>query len=327
MGSTFYAALLEQAIATYERDSALRSLLERNAHHSRIGLRLLGAAHFRALRGQAPDIARHYPSTGGDGDALAAWIAIDADVREHERAYIELLARPVQTNEVARALPVLASMLAISNETRLPLRVFEIGSSAGLLLNFDRYRYTGANWAWGDPASRLELTNATVIGRPHHLDAPLRVIERRGCDIHPLNVANAADADTLLSFVWPDQTQRFQRLRAALEIGRAHPPAIDAADGIEWVQTTAQPRLGAVTAVMHTVIMEHLPQDVRERLRAAIRRMGEAASPQAPFAWARMEAAGGAYETAVTLWPERQEIFIARSDGHAQGLQWSLHAA
>ncbi len=327
MGSRFYSEILELTVAAYERDAVLRSLLERNAHYSRIGLRLLGAAHFRALRGVAPEIARHYPSTGGDGDAQAAWRAIEVDLHENERAYAGLLPRPVQTNEVARALPVLASMLAIAHETRLPLRVFEIGSSAGLLLNFDRYRYTGEHWGWGNTASPLELKNATVIGMPRHLDAPLRVTERRGCDIHPLNVTNTADADTLLSFVWPDQTERFQRLRAALEIGRAHPPAIDAADGIQWLQTAAQPKFATTTVVMHTVITEHMQQDMRERLRAAIRRMGEEATTQAPFAWARMEPAAGTYETAVTLWPARQEIFIARSDGHAQGLQWSLHAA
>jgi hypothetical protein len=327
MGSAFYGALLEHAVAAYERDAGIRSLLERNAHHSRIGLRFLGAVHYRALRGEAPKIARHFPSTAGNCDAEAAWSAIEEDVQKNERAYVELLPRPVQTNEVARAMPVLASMLAIAHETQMPLRIFEIGSSAGLLLNFDRYRYTGDRWSWGDPASPLELTNATVFGTPQYLDAHLRVIERRGCDIHPLNVADDADADTLLSFVWPDQTARFRRLRAALDIARTHPPVIDAADGIDWIQAVARPKTGTATVVMHTVIMEHLPSDIRERLRAAIRQTGETAAQQSPFAWARMEAAAGAYETVVTLWPARREMLIARSDGHAQGLQWSVRAA
>lgn len=327
MGSPFYAGLLKLAVAAYHSHSALRSLLERNAHLSRIGLRLLAAAHYRALRGDAPMISAHFPSTGGDGKIPDAWAAIEADVHAHEREYVELLARPVQTNEVARALPVLASMLTIAGETQMPVRVFEIGSSAGLLLNFDRYRYSGGGWTWGDPSSPLELKNTAKVGLPQHLDANLRVIERRGCDIHPLHAANPADADTLLSFVWPDQTARFQRLRAALEVARAYPPAIDAADGIDWIQNIAQPRYGAATVVVHTVIMEHMPPDIRERLRSVIRRIGEWATPQAPFAYARMEPAGGAYETVVTLWPMRQEIVIARSDGHAQALEWNVHAA
>jgi hypothetical protein len=327
MGSPFYAALLKLAGAAYDRDSALRSLLERNAHQSRIGLRLLGAAHYRALRGHAPQIAAHFSSTGGDGDATAAWSAIETDVHQHERVYVELLARPVQTNEVARALPILGSVLTVAGETQMPVRVFEIGSSAGLLLNFDRYRYNGDGWTWGDPNSPLQLKNTTKSGLPEHLDANLRVIERRGCDIHPLHATNPADGDTLLSFVWPDQTARFERLRTALEIARAHSPAVDAADGIEWIQNVGQPRFGAATVVMHTVITEHMPPDIRERLRSVIRRLGEWATPQAPFAYARMEPGGGAYETVVTLWPTREELLIARSDGHAQGLEWNLRVA
>lgn len=327
MGSAFYGALLDCAARAFAEDAELRSLLERNAHRSRVGLRLAGAAHFRALRGEAPAIAAHFGSTGGDNDPHAAWAAIQEDVRAHERTYAELLARPVQTNEVARSLPILASMLTISHATRMPLRVFEIGSSAGLILNFDRYRYAGDQWAWGDPDAALKLTNATIEGAPQHLDADLDVLERRGCDVHPLDAADPVDAATLLGFVWPDQTERFARLRTALDIAALHSPQIEAADGIEWLARAVQPKPGAVTVVMHTVITEHMPQDVRERLRARIRRIGEDATVEAPFAWARMEPGAGAYETAVTIWPAREEIFIARSDGHAQALEWSVRVA
>ncbi|HET9096320.1 MAG TPA: DUF2332 family protein, partial [Candidatus Baltobacteraceae bacterium] len=67
MGSAFFGALLERAASAYEVDETLHDLLDRHAHRSRIGLRIGGAAHFRALRRQAPEIAAHYPSTGGDG--------------------------------------------------------------------------------------------------------------------------------------------------------------------------------------------------------------------------------------------------------------------
>src|SRR3954468_23650604 len=44
------------------------------AHH----LRLMGATPRLALAGHAPELAAHYPSTGGDGDADAAWHAFIA---------------------------------------------------------------------------------------------------------------------------------------------------------------------------------------------------------------------------------------------------------
>jgi hypothetical protein len=322
MGSPFFGTLLERAAAGYETDATLHDLLDRHAHRSRIGLRLGGAAHYRALRGLAPEIAAHYPSTGGDGDVDAAWQAIIADVHANVREYDLLFERQVQTNEVARALPVLGAMLSLTHATRLPLRVFEIGSSAGLVLNFDRYRYAGDGWTWGDIASPVKLQNRTASGAPQHLDAPLRVLERRGCDLHPLDPSSDEDAYTLLSFIWPDQRERFQRLRAAIEVARAHPPEIASGDGIAWARNTATPQDGTATVVLHTVITEHMTADVRASLRDAFDALAARATATAPFAWIRMEPGESGYDTLLTQWPGESETLIARSDGHAQNLRW-----
>lgn len=328
MGSPFYGSLLELAARAYNEDPHVRALFDRHAARSRIALRLAGAAHYRALCGDAPAIAAHFESTGGNGDASGAWTAIAADIAENGAIYDGLMERPIQTNEVARAMPVLAAMLAISHATRMPLRIFEIGSSAGLLLNFDRYRYAGASWAWGDPDAKLKLRNAAREGTPQYLDADVDVAERRGCDLHPLSAADPFDANTLLGFVWPDQRERFARLRAALEIARVHPPRIERGDAIEWLERAVQPAAGSVTVVLHTVVTEHLPHEQREALHAAIAAIARRASVESPVAWARMEPGEhGAYETSVTIWPAREEIFLARSDGHAQQIEWSARVS
>lgn len=327
MGSHLYGALCGLAARAYERDSNLRALLDRHTHRSRLVLRLLGAAHFRALQGSALGIARHFPSTGGDGDAEAAWNAILSDVQANTALYDELLARPVQTNEVARAMPVLAAMLAVADVTKLPLRIFELGSSAGLILNFDRYRYSGEGWSWGDAASALHLRNRASDGAPAFLGARLEVASRAACDLHPLDVSKDVDADTLLSFVWPDQNERFERLKAAIEIARAHPVAIEAGDGIDWIARTALPVSGAATVALHTVVTEHMPQHMRQALSATMSQLGGEARADAPFAWVRMEPGRRGYQTVATLWPGEREIEVAVSDGHAQDLRWTATAA
>jgi len=322
MGSPFFGTILQRAAAAYETDPVLRDLLDRHASRSRVGLRLGGAAHFRALRGAAPAIASHYPSTGGDGDADAAWHAVAGDIRAHLAEYDALFERPVQTNEVARAMPLLGAMLMLAHAAPLPLRIFEIGSSAGLLLNFDRYRYYGQGWSWGDSQSPVHLRNLTATGAPLHLDAAMNVIERQGCDLHPLDAANADDADTLLSFIWPDQHERFERLRAAIGVAREHTVHLVQGDGIEWARVAAQPREGAATVVMHTVIAEHMTPDARASLREAIDELAAHASHRAPFAWVRMEPGERGYDTRLTQWPNENETLIATSDGHAQNLRW-----
>ena len=323
MGSPFFGGLLERAAAAYDEDATLRALLDEHAHRSRIGLRLGGAAHFRALRGAAPRVAAHYPSTGGDGDVDAAWSAVLTDIHESTAQYDALLARHVQTNEVARAMPVLAAMLALAHDRKLPLRIFEIGSSAGLLLNFDRYRYAGTDWTWGDPGSPVLLRNRIDEGAPQHLDAQLQVVERRGCDLHPLRAEDEDDADTLLGFIWPDQRERFERLRGAIDLARRHPVDIEAADGTAWARTAALPLEGAATVLLHTVITEHMTAEERASLREAIEELSLSATPGAPFAWIRMEPGERGYDTRLTQWPGEREQLLARSDGHAQNLRFN----
>lgn len=305
MGSAFFGALLERAAGAYENDAALRDLLDRHAHRSRIG----GAAH--------------YPSTGGDCAVDAAWRAVLADVHANVRTYDELLERPVQTNEVARSMPVLGAMLALAHATHLPLRIFEIGSSAGLLLNFDRYYYSGEGWTWGDARSGAHLRNSVDSGAPAHLDAPLEVLERHGCDLNPLDPSTANGACTLLGFIWPDQTERFNRLHAALEIARAHPVEVVRADGITWSRTAASPRDGSAAVLLHAVVTEHLTPSQRESLRETITDLAARAKRARPFAWVRMEAARQGYHTTLTHWPAGEETVIAASDGHAQHLRWN----
>jgi hypothetical protein len=324
MGSRFFGGILRAAAAASEADPILRYVLERHAHQSYIGLRLGGAAHFRALTGAAPDIAAHYPSTGGDGDVDRAWHAIVRDIHAWLDEYDALLERPVQTNEVARAMPVLGAMLAFAERTGRPLRVYEIGSSAGLLLNFDRYHYAGEGWTWGDERSPVHLRNATLSGVPPHLDARLNVIERHGCDLNALDPVR--DAQTLLCFVWPDQHERFERLRAAIDVARDHPIDVCIGDGVSWARDAARPLAGAATVLLHTVTADHMDEGELAALEDTIIDLAQQASAGAPLAWIRMEG-GGPYDTRLTCWPGGGETLIARSDGHAQNIRWSHDGA
>lgn len=327
MRSPLYSSLCESAARAYESNAAVRGLLDANAGRSRLALRLLGAAHVRALRADAPAIARHFPSTGGDGDPDAAWAAIEADIAANRAAYERFLIHHVQTNEVARSMLVLAAMLTVADQTRMPLRIYEIGSSAGLLLHFNRYRYSGEQWSWGDPDSPLHLCNANEGGAPAHLNVPLEIAARRGCDVHPLDVARPDDAETLLGFVWADQIERLERLRSAIDLAREEPITIDRADGPDWIKYVAQPQAGYVCVVLHTVLTEHLTPEQRTALKARIDELGARATRVAPFAWARMEPGESRYETTVTVWPRGDETLIARSDGHAQNISWEAALA
>lgn len=275
-------------------------------------LRLMAAAHRLALSGQAPELAAHYPSTGGQpGPSLVkdfqATVAANADLLAGE------FSRGVQTNEVGRAALLYLGLREIVRRQPAPVELLEIGASAGLNLLFDRYRYVGPNGAWGpeDSPVRTSVPFDDLKG-----DEPLSVMARRGCDRDPVNVCSARDQMVLRSFVWADQRARAERLEAALGIARSEAPAIDAADAVPWLEEQLRhPREGVTTVLFHSCLWIYLSDAARGDLR---RLMAEAASKRGRqgLAWLRFEPVSVAQsQLQLELLPANQRVPLARA-GH-----------
>lgn len=322
MGSAFYGTLMCDVAQACRSDAQLHALLAPYETVRFLPLRFAATLHRWALDGSAPEIATHFPSTGGDGDAHAAWSASRALLHDRSESFAKDMRDVPQTNEVARATPLLGGFLLAAHRLRLPLRIFEIGASAGLNLRFDAYAYRGTGWNWGSPSAELVLHTFDASGSPAHTAARPDVLERRGCDLHPRNCANALDRERLLSFVWPDQGERIERLQRALGIAQQVPVAIDRADAVEWLADFARPVRGALTIVMHSVVEEHLSDATRAALEAQIAELAQMSSSVAPFGWLRMERRQNSYETRLRISPLEEEWLIARSDGHAAHIEW-----
>jgi hypothetical protein len=118
---------------------------------------------------------------------------------------------PVQTNERARCAGLLGGFLEIARRSGLPLRLLEVGASAGLNLRFDSYR----DERWGPADSGV--VRSRLSGRPP-LDGSVRVVARAGCDARPVDPCSEEGRLTLTAYVWADQQERLERLRAALTV-------------------------------------------------------------------------------------------------------------
>lgn len=144
-----------------------------------------------------------------------------------------LSTRRTQTNEVGRCALLLPVLDRIAGQTKQPLRLLDVGSSAGLTLLIDRYnyRYEPGGEIRTDPLSPV-LTCA-IRG---DLIVPERVPEiaaRRGIDLHPLNLDDPEDALWLQACVWSDQTDRSRTLAAAIDTARRHPVDVRTAEAVE----------------------------------------------------------------------------------------------
>ena len=164
--SPLYVALLEAAADDLDAGGPTWELLAERAGDSWgsvVPLRLMAAVHRLVLSGAAPELAAFYPSAGGSAPVDGAWPVFRRLLAERAAVLRPLVARPLQTNEVGRCAALLAGFAAVARDTGLPLRVLELGASAGLNLNWDRYRYERPGAAFGPAGSPVRLPLAAPL--------------------------------------------------------------------------------------------------------------------------------------------------------------------
>lgn len=256
--NTFAAMEARGQSATYEMlagriadDAELLALIEQLPEPKRQPNLLFGAVRF--LGGPV-----------GDYQAFRAWT-----VAEWEAVRRTMRARRTQTNEAGRCavlLPVLAGLPQ-------PLALIEAGSSAGLCLHPDRYRYhyddrpvIGAD---GSPVV-LECRTDGPVPVPRGMPS---VVWRAGVDLNPLDVRSAEDVRWLESLVWPEQEERFRRLRGAVSVARAAEPARLVRGDLNEVVggLIAQVPAGATPVVFHSSVLAYVPLEERKALADKVR--------------------------------------------------------
>ncbi|OBI15140.1 hypothetical protein A5714_12615 [Mycobacterium sp. E2462] len=327
-GSPMYGELLELVAGDFEAGGVFAAILadhEDAPAGQAMPLRLLGGLHRLALDGRAAALRRWYPSTGGVWDAGAAWPEIRAAAADHLSALRAALEQPPQTNEVGRAAALIGGLLRINSEFGYPIRLFEIGSSAGLNLRADRYRYLFTGGQWGPADSPVTVDDAWRGALPPQ--GPLRIVERCGYDIAPIDVGTPDGETTVLSYVWPDQRARLQRLRGAIAVAREVPARLQrctAADAVAGL-TVAD---GALTVLWHSITWQYLPTHEREAVRAGIDAVAARADARSPFAHLTLEPArdesGGPIRFLVRArtWPDGERALLGECHAHGPPVNW-----
>jgi len=288
-----------------------------------VPLRLAGGFHALARRGADARLTRLYA-----GDLDGADEIIGDTLRRFDSELVRWLDSPPQTNETGRAAPVMAGLLLLASEHGLPFELLELGASAGLNLNMDRFGYQlGATQA-GDAGSPLQLAPVWDGASPPATE--VRVTSRSAVDQAPIDVSDPAQRERLIAYCWADQADRMARLEAALTLAAAHPPALeqgDAADFAERVLAEPQPE-GICRILYHTIFWTYLPPDKQARVRAALAQAGARASNARPLAWLRYElnGEGGVAELHLRTWPGGTERHLATGHPHGSRVVWLLPA-
>ena len=292
-------------------------------------LRLAGAAHRLALEGRSASWAALLPSCGGhvpsdDQSLLDAWHQL---VVEHRGELVAGLGREVQTNEVARS----AGLALALAETRFAeTRLVELGCSGGLNLRLERFEVDLGGMVLGDAGSPVHVHPRITgdLGGLRHVGLSLpRVNGRVGIDPHPVDPTTRAGQLTLLSFLWPDQTERMERARAAIDIARREPAELIEATADGPGDTAARLASvlsrGGATVVSHSIVWQYIPTDVRWRITEVMEEHGSAATTASPLAWIRYEPDNWDRRRAAVwlrVWPDGGDRLVAHVDYHGRWL-------
>jgi hypothetical protein len=327
LGFPFYAVILEGCLADLADNGPVAQVFE-GRDQVRSGdllpLRFLGGVHRLVLERKAPALALHYPSVGGDGDAHTAWPAFRRTVGEHLDALKESLGSPPQTNDVGRAALLAGALAGLAPTEPGPVRLFELGASAGLNLLVDRFRFEGDQGGWGPESSDVVLRGASV-GSSGWPSEPLRVIERGGCDLNPIDPTTTDGRLGLTSFVWPDDRLRHERLSAALRIAQREPAPVVAQDALEYVRGLS-PVDGALTVIWHSVALMYIPRDARSAVDEAIAELGARATLDAPLVEIGFEPDDldtMSFPLRVRQWPGGGDEVVALASPHGAQVEWS----
>ncbi len=287
---------------------------------------MLGGVHALVLAGRAAELAEFYPSAGGTADpgpgAVRAWPALRRVLDGHAEEIRVWLGHPPQTNEVGRGAALAGALRYLVAEAGCPVRLVEIGASAGLNLRADHFWITGAGVRHGDASSPVRMPGCW-LGQPPPAGRA-EVIARTGGDLAPVDPVSQDGRLRLTAYVWADQVARFERLRGALELAARIPADLRAESASATIaRTRLEP--GTWTVLWHSIMHQYLDSGQAREVADGVAALGAAATGSARFAHVTLELVRDTADTPVelTTWPGGRRRRLGTAPPHGIPVTWS----
>jgi hypothetical protein len=322
LGSPFVAKILEAGerhLGQAPRTAALIRSWPGDPSAAALAMRFNAAIHALARRGRPRRLESLYRRQHDDFDG-----AIAAAMASEDAFIARWMQQPPQTNEVNRAAAILSALMVAGDAFGLPFELLELGSSAGLNLNLVLYAYDLGGLAAGAADSPVRIAPTWYGAQPPR--AAIEVITAQGVDLHPLDAADEATRDRLLSFVFADQPLRAERLRHALDLAQRHKPRITRADAVSWLaEQLAEPQAaGRCRAVFHSMVLQYLEAADRKVATDLIAAAGARATRERPLAWISFEWTPDRSEVQLwlTCWPGGEARLLAICHPYGAWIDW-----
>jgi hypothetical protein len=271
------------------------------------GLRLLGGLHYLVLAGEAE------------------W---DDPLEAHKDFLTDFVAtQRVQTNEVLRAwLYAPLFLRAVQRTGADVIDLIELGSSAGLLLGWDRYHYVYEAGEWGPADAPLTLAGEERRPVPADLLALRPRVRRKvGVDLAPLDVTSDESLRLLKAFVWAGHDERLERLDRAFAAVRADPPEIVRGDYVELLpELLADRDPDVLTIVLASATLAYLTDEQVARVRSALEEAGRSGGLVFVSTGKGRTSEHGHWGLRIVYYPGAEREFAGEADYHGAWLDWWL---
>lgn len=280
-------------------------------------LRTVGGLHALHRAGVAPELSRVF--TGAVTDPAEAARIIGAALAEHDDALYPWLDGPPQTNEAGRSAALMTGLIDLARRYGHPLELLEIGSSAGLNLLVDRYRYDLRGTLIGPAASPVTIRPEWRGAAPDPVDVRFAAV--RGVDIQPIDARLPENARRLSAYAWADTPERIARIEAGAAMLRETPVDLAQGDAADWLadRLAATQPAGTTRVLVHSVVWQYLGAERQARIRALMVEAAARATADRPLAWVRMEpnTESAMQEVWMQDWPDAPSPRrMARSHAH-----------
>ena len=287
---------------------------------------LFGAVQHRLFQNPEEPLASFYKSlTSSPRPPKGAFILFKEFCKRHQSELVDMLrSRRVQTNEVGRCSYLILAFDEIFGRANHPIALIEVGTSAGLNLNWDRYAYIfDPSGEAGDQPSPVVIRSKLRGKGIHHFGTNQpEVFSRVGVDLRIVDVNQADEASWLLALVWPEQDERRRNLMAAMDLWTQNPHTLIEADAnLVLRELIDQAPIGIPVVVFNTHTLYQLPPEKREVFSRTIRR----AAKRRPVYHLSAEWLG---TSTPELWlhtyaPEStREERLALVDQHGEWIEW-----
>jgi len=289
---------------------------------------LFGSIHYLLMNGKHHPLEEFFPSLVKTPKKLEDSYPYFQDFcKKFRKEIIHLIqTKIVQTNEVRRCAYLYPSFSYIYQMVNKPISLIEIGTSAGLQLLWDQYKYTysSSETIYGNKKSNVLIGSEVKDNGPTILpllDIVPPVVDRYGIDLHVNDLSNEEDYLWLKALIWPEHFERRELFEKAVISMKENEINLIEADGIKILpEVVKQLSNDSILCIFHTHVANQIPVEGKQSLLKIIEVISENRDVFHLYnnIWDRM------LHLDYYIDGVKHEEIIGETEGHGKWFEWRI---